>query len=96
MTQSVDVQSFVPRLAKVWRRFRSNVENDGPKSYKRAVAVLSLDDINSQLQGRLQDRNHINIFALLPSVMSSNNYNINETTELLSQGYKNEMVNDTA
>ena len=53
-----------------------------------------MDDTNSHLQGRLQDRNHIDIFALLPSVMSSNNYNIDEATELLFQGYKNEMVNE--
>ena len=69
MVQSVAVQASAPRLAKGWSRFRHNVENDCPKSYyKRAVAIPFLDDINSQLQGRLQDRNHINIFALFPSV----------------------------
>ena len=62
----------------------------------RAVAEPFLNDINSHLQDRLQDRNHIDIFALLSSVMSmlSNNYNIDEATELLFQGYKNEMVNE--
>ena len=86
-------KTFVPRLAKGWSRFRVNVENDGPKSYyKRAVAVPFPDDMTSQLQDRLQDRDHIDIFALLPSVMSSNNYNIAEATELLFQGYKNEVV----
>ena len=33
MAQSVDVQLSVPRLAKVWNRFTSDVEKDGPKSY---------------------------------------------------------------
>ena len=48
MAQSVHVQPSVSRLAKGWSRFRSNVENDGPKPYyKRAVAVPFLDDINS-------------------------------------------------
>ena len=53
----------------------------------RAVAEPFLNDINSHLQDRLQDRNHIDIFALLSSVMSmlSNNYNIDEATELLFQ-----------
>ena len=62
----------------------------------RAVAEPFLNDINSHLQDRLQNRNHIDIFALLSSVMSmlSNNYNIDEATELLFQGYKNEMVNE--
>ena len=95
MAHWVDVQSSVPRLAKSWSRFKSNVENDGPKSYyKRAIGVPFLDDISSQLQDRLQDRNHIDIFALLLSVMSSNNCNIDEATELLFQRYKNEMVNE--
>ena len=53
MTQSADVQSSVPQLAKRWSRFKSNVENNSRKSYyKRAVAVPFLDDINSQLQDR--------------------------------------------
>ena len=62
----------------------------------RAVAEPFLNDINSHLQDRLQNRNHIDIFALLSSVMSmlSNNYNIDEATELLFQGYKDEMVNE--
>ena len=53
--------------------------------YKRALAVSFLDDINSPLQ---------DIFVLLLSVMSSNNYNIDAGIEFLFQGYKNEMVNE--
>ena len=95
IAQSVDVQTSVPQLAEGWNRFRSNVENGGPKSYhKRAVAVPFPDDMNSQLQDRLQDRNHLDVFALLPSIMSSSSYNIDEVRELLFQGYKNEMVSE--
>ena len=84
-----------PGWQKDWNRFRSNVENDSPKTYyKRAVAVPFLDDVNSHFQDRLQDRNHVDIFALLPSVMSSNDYNIDEATEILFQGHKNEKVNE--
>ena len=89
MSQSVDVQPTVTWIAKSWSRFNSNIEHDGPKSYyKRAVIVPFLDDINSQLQYR-----KIIIFALLPSVILTNNYNINEAIELSFQGYKNEIVN---
>ena len=89
MSQSVDVQPTVTWIAKSWSRFNSNIEHDGPKSYyKRAVIVTFLDDINSQLQYR-----KIIIFALLPSVILTNNYNINEAIELSFQGYKNEIVN---
>ena len=53
MVQSVAVQASVPWLATGLSRFRSNVENDGPKfHYKRAVAAPILDDISSQLQDR--------------------------------------------
>ena len=94
IAQSVDVKPSVPWLAKGCSRFRSNVQNDRPKSYyKWAVVVPFLNEINSQLQDGLQDRNHIDIYALLSSVMPSNNYNIDETAELFFQGYKNEMLN---
>ena len=76
MAQSVDVQLSVPRLKKGWSRFGCNVENDDAKScYKRTVAVPFLY--------------YIDIFALLLSVVSCNIYNIDETTEMLFQGYKN-------
>ena len=89
MSQSVDVQLTVTWLAKCWSRFSSNIEHDGPKSYyKRAVIVPFLGDINSQLQYR-----ETIIFALLPSVILTNSYVINEAIELPFQGYKNEIVN---
>ena len=89
MSQSIDVQPIVTGLAKRWSQFGSNIEHDAPKSYyKRAVIVPFLVDINSNLQYR-----EIIIFALLPSVILTNNYNINEAIELSFQGYKNEIVN---
>ena len=57
MAQSADVQLSVPRLAKGKSRFRTNVENNGLRDhYKGVVAVSFLDDINSQLQDRLQGK----------------------------------------
>ena len=96
MTQSVVVQPSVPRLPKGWwSRFKCNDLNDIPKSYyKNTVTLPFLDDINSPLPDKLQDGNHLDIFALLPSAMSSNINNIDEATEFFFQGYKNEMVNE--
>ena len=60
----------VQRLAKGWSRFRPNIENDGSLSYyKGSLAISFPDDINSQLENRLKDRNHIAIFKI-----SSRNY----------------------
>ena len=80
-----------PWLSKGCSRFKSKVENDSPISCcKRAVSLPFLDNINPQLQDRLRDKNHIGVFVLLSSVISSNNCNIDETPELLFHGYKNE------
>ena len=66
--EEVNTVPSVPRLANSWNRFRPNVENDGSLSYcKRRLAISSLNDINSQLEYRLKDRNHIDIFAI-PSI----------------------------
>ena len=56
--EEVNTVPPVPRLAKSWNRFRSNVWNDGPLSHcKSSLAILLLDDINSQLENHLKDRN---------------------------------------
>ena len=61
--EEVNVVPSVPRLAKSWSQFRPNVGNDGPLSYyKRSLAIPFLDDTNSQLEYRLKNRNHIEIF----------------------------------
>ena len=87
MAMSAEVRASVFRLATGWTRFRSDVENDVSKSYcKRALAVPFLDDINSQLHDRLQNWNHVHIVALLPSVITFNNHNIDEAKDLWFQG----------
>ena len=56
----VNTVPSIPRVTKSRSRFRPNVENDGSLSYyKRSLAIPFLDDINSQLEYRLKDRNHI-------------------------------------
>ena len=96
MAESVDVRPTVPRLAKGWSWFRSNLEIDSPESYyKKSLAIPFVNDINSQLHDQLKDRNHIYIFALLPSVMASDKYNVNGAREVLYQCYKSEMTNES-
>ena len=60
----------VPKLAKCWSRFRPNVDNDSSQTYyKRSVVIPFLDNKNSQLESSLKDRNYIEIFTILPSIM---------------------------
>ena len=48
----------VPRLTKIWSRFRPNFENDGSLSYyKKILAIPFLDYMNSKLEYCLKDRN---------------------------------------
>ena len=76
--EEVSTVSSVPRLAKRQSRFRPNLENDDLLSYYIGTLTIPFfDDINSQVEYGLKDRNHKNIFAILPSVMFERDYNLN-------------------
>ena len=93
--EEVNIVPSVPRLAKSRRRFRPNVKNDGPLSYnKRSLAISFLDDINSQLKYRLKYRDHILIFAILPTIMFERDYNLEITVKILLEKYHKEMSNE--
>ena len=95
--EEVNTVPSVLRLVKSWNRFRPNVENDDSLSYcKKSLAIPFLNDINSQLQYRLEDRNHIEIFATLPSIMFKRDYNLEITVKILLEKYHNEMANEGA
>ena len=50
---------------------------------EESLAIPFLDDINSQLEYRLKDRNCIEIFAILPSIMFKRDYNLEITAKIL-------------
>ena len=55
--EEINTVPSVPRLAKIWSRFRPNIENDGPLSYfKKDMAILFLYDLSFQLEYFLKDR----------------------------------------
>ena len=95
--QEVNAVPSVPKLAKSWSRFSPSFENDGPlSSCKRDLAIPFLDAINSQLEYRLKDINHIEIFAILPSVMFEKDCNLEITVKILLEKYHDEMTNEGA
>ena len=95
LREEVNTVPSVPRLAKSWSRFRPNVENNGSLSYnKRSLAIRFLNNINSQLEYRLKDRNHIEIFVILRSIMLESDYNLEVTVKILLGKYHNEMINE--
>ena len=86
--EEVSTVSSVPRLANRQSRFRPNLENDDLLSYYiRTLAIPFFDDIDSQVEYSLKDRNHINIFARLQPQF---------TVDILLVEYHNKMVNEGA
>ena len=60
----------MPRLAPCWSRFRNNVPNDGPLDYfKKAIAIPVIDDLRNHLFEQMKDRNLVELFAILPSII---------------------------
>ena len=81
-----------PQLAGI-SRYRNNVETDGPESYyKRSVAIPFLDAIIPDIQSRLKDRDHVEIFGLIPSVMLSS-FNMEATLKSLQEKFSSELGN---
>ena len=64
--------------------------------YNRSLAIPFLDCKNSQLEYRLKDGNHIEIFAILPSLMFERDYNFEITVKILLENCHNEMTNEGA
>ena len=95
--EEVNTVPSVTRLVKSWSRFRPNVENNDSLSYyKGSLAIPFLDDINSQLEYCLEDRNHIEFFAVLPSIVFERDYNVEITVKILLEKYHNEVTNEGA
>ena len=72
MSEKIGVGPSMPRIAPCWSRYRNNVENDGPLDYyKRAIAIPVMDALTNDLIERMKDRNHVELFAILPSVLAN-------------------------
>ena len=95
MTQSVGVQPNKPRTTRCWSRFRDNVEsNDIEEYFRHSVAVPFLDSITSKLMSRLADRNQVELFNLLPSVMLSKEFDVLKAVQILKSKFSLDMEDD--
>ena len=67
MAKSVGVEPSVPRTARCWRRYPNNVPGEDSETYyRRSIAILVMNDLTTNFQGRMSDRSRTEIFALLP------------------------------
>ncbi|KAL5497565.1 hypothetical protein EMCRGX_G014061 [Ephydatia muelleri] len=82
--QSVGVEPSLPRIAKM-QMYRDNYPAENPlEYYRRTLAIPFLDCIISELDFRFTElsRTASNLLHLVPSIIVSSDYNIQETIKL--------------
>ena len=78
IAKSVGVEPSLPRTGRCWSRSRNNVPGEDSETYYRgSIAIQVMNDLITNFQDRMSDRNHTEIFTLLPSLFSkhSNTFN---------------------
>ena len=86
MDEKVGVGPSTPRLAPCWSRFRNNVPNDSPCDYyKKAIGIPVMDSLVNHLVEQMKDRQLVELFAILPSIIT--NDNIDKPAHLANESY---------
>ena len=68
-TASVSVDTENPRNANCWNCFRDNVPStDCGSYYPLSIAILVMDNLINNVEGRLSNRKYTEIFSIFPSV----------------------------
>lgn len=97
MAKSVGVMPSEPRLAKCWSRYRNNVPSEDCESYyRRSIGVPVMDALIINLYDRMADRNHTDLFTLLPSVCLSSQFDVDVTATLLLNAFCDDLSTNTA
>ena len=91
MAKSVGVKPSLPRTARCWSRYRNNVPGEDSETYyQRSIAIPVLNDLIKNFLDRMSDRNHTEIFALLPSIYLSPDFDIEQSSAKLYELLKTE------
>ena len=98
MGAKVGVEPSMPRIAPCWSRYRNNVCNDGPLDYyKKAIAIPVIDDLLNNLTERMKDRNLVDLFVILPSILVNKTLNLKSIAKEIYDKFSDELVdNDIA
>ena len=62
-------------------------KDDIEEYFRRSVAVPFLDSITSQLRSKLADKNQVELFNLLPSVILSKEFDVLEAVQILKSTF---------
>ena len=96
MAKSVGVEPSLSRTARYWSRYRNNVPGEDSETYyRRSVAIPVMNDVVTNFQDRMSDRNHTEIFALLPLICLSPNFDIEQSSAKLYELFKTEFNSAT-
>ena len=91
MAKSVGVEPSLPRTARCWSRYRNNVPGEDSETYyRRSIAIPVMNDLITNFRDQMSDRNHTEIFALLPSICLSPDFDIEQSSAKLYELLKTE------
>ena len=91
MAKSVVVEPSFPWTARCWSRYRNKVPGEDSETYyRRSIAIPVMNDAITNFQDRMSDRNHTEIFALLPSICLSPDFDIEQSSVKLYDLFKTE------
>ena len=89
MAKSLGVEPSLLRTARCWSRYHNNVPGEDSETYyQRSIAISVINDLIRNFQDRMSDRNHTNIFALLPSICLSPHFDIEQSSAKLYELFK--------
>ena len=85
------IESSLPRTARCWSRYRNNIPGEDSETYyRRSIAIPVMNDLVTNFQDRMSNRNHTEIFALLPSIFLSHDFDIEQSSAKLYELFKTE------
>ena len=91
MTKSVGVEPSLPRTARCWSRYRNNVPGeDSELCHRRSIVIPVMNDLITNFQDQMSGRNHTEIYALLPSICLSPDFDIEQSSAKLYKLFKTE------
>ena len=97
ISKSVGVEPSLPRKARYWSRYGNNVPGEDSETYyRRSSAIPVMNNLSTNFQDRMSNRNHTEIFALLPSLFGlSPDFDIDQGSAKLCELFKTEFNSTT-
>ena len=91
MAKSIRVEPSLPRTARCWSCHGNNVSGEDSETYyQRPITIPVMNDLITNFEDRMSDRNHTEIFALLPSISLFPDFDIEQSSAKLYELFKTE------